>query len=254
MTNQEQPATQSGGRPTEPPVDRPLSELWKMLRETWDKTFLGYEERWGEPISSGTYPNDGDILITRILVAARAPAERALQGARDSEYRLAQMVNYERDRANAAESTIADLRERADGWEAAFDFRGEELTALREQVEGLRGVIESARREINIGGNPYPLLAAATRPVPVSPDETFWLVEKDERSRTGQHLWSMWHADDQVEWTPDVNLADQYEMQAEAGMAALRIYESKGLLCHATEHMFIAPAAPGDGAPTNEEK
>ena len=83
-----------------------------------------------------------------------------------------------------------------------------------------------------------------------APDTSVWLVEKDERSRTGQHLWSMWHLDGHVEWTPDANLADQYETQAEAGMAALRITEAKGSPCHATEHVFIeglsAPSAPAE--------
>jgi hypothetical protein len=60
----------------------------------------------------------------------------------------------------------------------------------------------------------------------------------------------MWHLDGHVEWTPDANLADQYETQAEAGMAALRITEAKGSPCHATEHVFIeglsATSAPAE--------
>jgi len=94
------------------------------------------------------------------------------------------------------------------------------------------------------------IAAALTPSAPATPTAV-WLVEKDEHSRTGQHLWSMWHLDGRVEWTPDANLADQYETQAEAGMAALRITEAKGTPCRATEHVFIdGPATPS--APAEE--
>lgn len=97
--------------PTPSGDGRPLSDLWKMLRETWDNAFLHYEKRWGEPMPSGKYPNDGDALIARIEAAIRAEPSRALQEAREG-WRLA---NEAAERllpiANRAESAEQRLRE-----------------------------------------------------------------------------------------------------------------------------------------------
>ena len=251
------PDTQSGGRPTE---DETLIEAWQRHFPDGDAA-------------------DADPFAQRLswvagFHAARAESSAALQEARD--------------RAEAAESTIAGLRQQV----AASD---RELSALssdkqtlmtavthwREQVEGLRAALEGLKTIrwlgksqisseaamavhellMQIEGIVDEALTAATRPVPASRVNSeisgdVAAVYEELSAAPGDGAWE-WDDLLRIFWrVPGVYGEPRTGISLESYKGAPSRYESWGLTKAVAEYLM---RLPGDGAlppdaPTNEEK
>ena len=155
----------------------------------------------GRPTVFVEWENIAYATTEEVAAAIRAPLERALQEARSVSEHMEEMYQSALRQANAAESTIAGLREQVEGLRADNDrlreLDGPTLAEHESLVEAFREVdaalepwllgkrIDPAALAAAMAKVEWHVPPAATRPVPASPEQACATCDRPRDTRCG---------------------------------------------------------------------